>query len=78
MPPLNPPFRAEHIGSLLRLPDLLRAREAHQAKQLSTAALRGEEDKAIRSVVAMQGEVGLKVVTDGQFGAASIRTQSLK
>jgi 5-methyltetrahydropteroyltriglutamate--homocysteine methyltransferase len=67
MPRLNPPFRAEHIGSLLRPPELLRAREAHQAKQLTTAALRGEEDKAIRSVVAMQEEVGLKVVTDGEF-----------
>ena len=64
---INPPYRAEHIGSLLRSTELLRAREAHQAKQLTASQLREEEDKAIRSVVAMQEEVGLKVVTDGEF-----------
>ena len=69
MQPLSrPPFRAEHIGSLLRPPELLRAREQqHAAGQLDRGALRAIENDAIRDVVKLQEEVGLKVITDGEF-----------
>src|SRR3954453_18097434 len=67
----RPPFRADHVGSLLRPPALLDAREAHAAGRIDDAALRAAEDDAIRDVVAMQREVGLKPATDGEFGRAS-------
>jgi 5-methyltetrahydropteroyltriglutamate--homocysteine methyltransferase len=62
-----PPFRAEHIGSLLRPPQLLRARAEHAAGKLPRDALTAIENEAIRNVVALQEEVGLEVVTDGEF-----------
>jgi 5-methyltetrahydropteroyltriglutamate--homocysteine methyltransferase len=62
-----PPFRAEHIGSLLRPPELLRARKAHAAGKLDREALSAVEDDAIRNVVKLQEDVGLEVVTDGEF-----------
>jgi len=65
--PLNPPFRAEHIGSLLRPKDLLDARRRHAAGEIDAAELRAREDDAIRDVVALQEAAGLKVVTDGEF-----------
>ena len=62
----TPPFRAEHIGSFLRPPALLEARERHRRGELDAAALRAVEDEAIRGVVALQEEVGLRGVTDGE------------
>ena len=62
-----PPFRAEHIGSLLRPPELLRARKEHAAGRLDREALTAVENDAIRNVVKLQEEIGLKVVTDGEF-----------
>jgi 5-methyltetrahydropteroyltriglutamate--homocysteine methyltransferase len=67
----TPPFRADHVGSLLRPPELLRAREAHQAGRLPAEELRAAEDEAIRSVVQMQRDVGLQSATDGEFRRAS-------
>jgi 5-methyltetrahydropteroyltriglutamate--homocysteine methyltransferase len=61
------PFRAEHIGSLLRPPSLLAARQAAEAGRLSPEALRAEEDACIREAVRLQEEVGLPVVTDGEY-----------
>jgi methionine synthase II (cobalamin-independent) len=66
-PTPGPPFRAEHIGSLLRPPELLRARERHAAGELDREALRAAEDEAIRGVVKLQEDIGLEVVTDGEF-----------
>jgi 5-methyltetrahydropteroyltriglutamate--homocysteine methyltransferase len=66
-PPSGPPFRAEHIGSLIRPPALLRAREQHARGLIDRAGLRAVEDDAIRRVVALQEEIGLEVVTDGEF-----------
>jgi len=66
-PPPGPPFRAEHIGSLIRPPALLRAREQHAQGLIDRAGLRAVEDDAIRQVVALQEEIGLDVVTDGEF-----------
>lgn len=65
--PLNPPFRAEHIGSLLRPQSLLDARRRHAAGEIDAARLRALEDEAIREVIARQENVGLQVVTDGEF-----------
>ena len=62
-----PPFRAEHIGSLIRPPELLQAREQHAAGGSIATALRAIEDEAIRGVVKLQEDLGLQVVTDGEF-----------
>src|SRR5262249_7180523 len=62
-----PPFRAEHIGSLLRPPALLDAREEHAAGKPSREELRAAEDEAIRYVVKLQEDAGLKVIADGEF-----------
>jgi len=67
----SPPFRADHVGSLLRPPDLLQAREDHAAGRIDDEALHGVEDEAIRDVVRMQHDVGLRTVTDGEFRRAS-------
>jgi 5-methyltetrahydropteroyltriglutamate--homocysteine methyltransferase len=63
----GPKFRADHIGSLLRPPALLHAREAFEAGGIDTAKLRAAEDEAIRDVVRLQEDVGLAVVSDGEF-----------
>jgi 5-methyltetrahydropteroyltriglutamate--homocysteine methyltransferase len=67
----GPPFRADHVGSLLRPAELLRARAEHQAGRLSVEELRAIEDAAVRDVVRMQREVGLSGVTDGEFRRGS-------
>jgi 5-methyltetrahydropteroyltriglutamate--homocysteine methyltransferase len=67
----SPPFRADHVGSLLRPPELLRAREEHAAGRIDDAALRAAEDEAVREVVKLQREVGLRSATDGEFRRAS-------
>ena len=63
----EPPFRADHVGSLLRPPALLRAREDAAAGRITAEELRAVEDDAIRDAVRMQEEVGLRAVTDGEF-----------
>jgi 5-methyltetrahydropteroyltriglutamate--homocysteine methyltransferase len=63
----RPPFRADHVGSLLRPPELLRARDEFAAGRRTAAELRAVEDTAIREVVRMQGEVGLRTATDGEL-----------
>ena len=65
--PLQPPFRAEHIGSLVRPQELLEARRRHEAGEIDAGELRSFEDDAIRHVVSLQEELGLQVVTDGEF-----------
>ena len=62
-----PPFRAEHIGSLLRPPALLAARRAHEERRIDAAELKAIEQEAIARVVKLQENVGLQVVTDGEF-----------
>lgn len=71
MTPKQPPFRADHVGSLLRPPALHRAREQHAAGTLDDAGLRAVEDSAIREAVAMQEEIGLSAATDGEFRRTS-------
>jgi 5-methyltetrahydropteroyltriglutamate--homocysteine methyltransferase len=67
----RPPFRADHVGSLLRPPELLRARDDFSADGIDAEELRGIEDEAIREVVRKQEEVGLQSATDGEFRRAS-------
>jgi 5-methyltetrahydropteroyltriglutamate--homocysteine methyltransferase len=67
----QPPFRADHVGSLLRPPELLRAREDFAARRISADELREVEDGAIHDVVRMQEDVGLQSATDGEFRRTS-------
>ncbi len=67
----EPPFRADHVGSLLRPPALLDARERFTAGTLDADGLRAAEDAAIRDVVALQAEAGLQSATDGEFRRTS-------
>ena len=64
---LDPPFRAEHIGSFLRPAALLAARSGHGAGKISAAELRVAENEAIRDFVALQERLGFLTVTDGEF-----------
>jgi len=64
-------YRADHVGSLLRSPELLETRAAHGAGRLGAAALREVEDRAIRDVLELQRRIGLDVVTDGEFRRGS-------
>jgi 5-methyltetrahydropteroyltriglutamate--homocysteine methyltransferase len=63
----KPPFRADHVGSLLRPRRLLDARADFQAGRIDAAELRGIEDEAIRAIVREQEEIGLQSATDGEF-----------
>ena len=67
----KPPFRADHVGSLLRPRHLLTAREDFAAQRIDADELRGLEDEAIRDIVRKQEDVGLKSATDGEFRRAS-------
>jgi 5-methyltetrahydropteroyltriglutamate--homocysteine methyltransferase len=67
----DPPFRADHVGSLLRPRRLLEAREALAAGTIDAEALRAVEDDAIREAVRKQEEIGLRSATDGEFRRAS-------
>jgi 5-methyltetrahydropteroyltriglutamate--homocysteine methyltransferase len=67
----KPPFRADHVGSLLRPPHLLQAREDIAAGRLDADELRAVEDDAIREIVRKQEDIGLQSATDGEFRRAS-------
>jgi 5-methyltetrahydropteroyltriglutamate--homocysteine methyltransferase len=64
---MRPPFRADHVGSLLRPPELLQAREDFAAGRIGADELRGIEDTAIAAVVRRQQEAGLQSATDGEL-----------
>lgn len=65
--PINPPFRAEHIGSLLRPARLLALRADHAVGKISDEEVRRAEDDAITQAVALQLELGLSSITDGEY-----------
>jgi methionine synthase II (cobalamin-independent) len=67
----EPPFRADHVGSLLRPEYLLEARAQAAAGNITADQLRATEDRAINEVVAMQEGLGLQTVTDGEFRRTS-------
>jgi 5-methyltetrahydropteroyltriglutamate--homocysteine methyltransferase len=66
-----PPFRSDHVGSLLRPQIVLQARAEHAAGTIADEELRAVEDAAIAGVVRLQQELGLQTVTDGEFRRAS-------
>src|SRR5712691_13397919 len=63
----KPPFRADHVGSLLRPAAVKAAREQHAKGQISAADLKAVEDREIERVIKKQEEVGLAAITDGEF-----------
>src|SRR5205814_6783142 len=65
------PFRAEHIGSLLRPEELLEARRHFARGEINQAALTAAEDRAIEDAVRLQERIGLRLATDGEFRRAS-------
>jgi 5-methyltetrahydropteroyltriglutamate--homocysteine methyltransferase len=66
----RPPFRADHVGSLLRPPTLKDARARHERGEISDEYLRTVEDAAIEHAIARQAETGLHSATDGEFRRA--------
>jgi len=66
----RPPFRADHVGSLLRPPDLQAARAEHAAGRLPPEALRAIEDRCIERAIRMQEDIGLRAATDGEYRRA--------
>jgi len=63
----TPPFRADHVGSFLRPPYLLEAREKKARGEITAEQLREVEDKAITEIVQFQRDVGMQAITDGEF-----------
>src|SRR3982074_2227022 len=73
----KPPFRADHVGSLLRPAALKDARAKHERGEIGADALAAIEDREIAAVIGKQEAVGLKAVTDGEFRRASWQTDFL-
>jgi 5-methyltetrahydropteroyltriglutamate--homocysteine methyltransferase len=63
----KPPYRADHVGSLLRPPELVEARARYKRGQLGAATLRDIQNRAIRETVARQEAIGLQGITDGEL-----------
>jgi len=63
----KPPFRADHVGSLLRPAALKQAREQRARGEIDAAALQAVEDREIERIIKKQEEVGLQSITDGEF-----------
>jgi 5-methyltetrahydropteroyltriglutamate--homocysteine methyltransferase len=63
----KPPFRADHVGSLLRPARLKEARAKHEKGEITSDALKAVEDREIEKVVKKQESIGLRAVTDGEF-----------
>src|ERR1700719_1621631 len=70
MPRSKPPFRADHVGSLLRPPALKEARSRRERGEISADALVAVEDSEIEKVIRRQEDIGLQAVTDGEFRRA--------
>lgn len=66
----SPPFRADHVGSLLRTAPLKQARAGHGKGEISADALKAVEDREIAAIIRKQEDIGLKAVTDGEFRRA--------
>ena len=69
-PRTDPPFRADHVGSLLRPPELKEARAKRASGAITAEELRAVEDRSIKDAIAKQEAVGLESVTDGEFRRA--------
>jgi 5-methyltetrahydropteroyltriglutamate--homocysteine methyltransferase len=68
------PYRADHVGSLLRPPDLLQARSDHAEGKIAEERLREVEEASILAALALQRQVGIDVLTDGEYRRASWST----
>ncbi|HXP31962.1 MAG TPA: 5-methyltetrahydropteroyltriglutamate--homocysteine S-methyltransferase [Stellaceae bacterium] len=73
----RPPFRADHVGSLLRPPEVHVARTRREKGEISAAELREIEDRAIRDAAALEESVGLQSITDGEMRRAFWHTDFL-
>jgi 5-methyltetrahydropteroyltriglutamate--homocysteine methyltransferase len=67
----RPPFRADHVGSLLRPPALRQAFRRHATSEIDDAEFAGIQDQCVRDAVRMQEEIGFEVTTDGEFRRGS-------
>src|SRR5262245_41351942 len=67
----SPPFRADHVGSLIRPDALIAARQAAERHELPAAELQRLREEAIRAVVRLQEDIGFKLATDGEFNRGS-------
>ncbi|MBV8509359.1 MAG: 5-methyltetrahydropteroyltriglutamate--homocysteine S-methyltransferase, partial [Xanthobacteraceae bacterium] len=63
----KPPFRADHVGSLLRPQALREAREKYAKNEITPSQLKAVEDREIERVIKKQEDVGLESITDGEF-----------
>src|SRR6185437_2824529 len=66
----TPPFRADHVGSLLRTAALKEARAKREKGEISATALKAVEDREIETIIRKQESIGLQAVTDGEFRRA--------
>ena len=73
----TPPFRADHVGSLLRSPALHQAREQRERGEIDAGTLRAVEDREIVALIRKQEAAGLKSITDGEYRRASWQTDFL-
>jgi 5-methyltetrahydropteroyltriglutamate--homocysteine methyltransferase len=64
---MKPPFRADHVGSLLRPQELHEARAKNRRGEIDDAALKAVQDRCIKEVIALQESIGLPSITDGEF-----------
>src|SRR5712691_1911320 len=67
----SPPFRADHVGSMLRPQELKDAFRDFHGGRMAEAAFREVQDRCIRQAVALQEDVGLQSITDGEFRRGS-------
>src|SRR5205823_7543997 len=74
----KPPFRADHVGSLLRSAALKEARAKRERRELSAEALHAVEDREIEALIKKQEAAGLKSITDGEYRRASWQTDFLQ
>jgi 5-methyltetrahydropteroyltriglutamate--homocysteine methyltransferase len=75
---MTPPFRADHVGSLLRPQEVLDARAKRQKGEIGAAELKAAEDAAIRNAVKLQEDVGLRGITDGEYRRTYFHIDFLK
>src|SRR6476619_6779801 len=66
----KPPFRADHVGSLLRSPALKDARAKHEKNEITAELLKASEDREIEAIIKKQEAVGLQSITDGEYRRA--------
>ena len=74
----GPPFRADHVGSLLRVPELREAHEKALHGRFDAQALRELQDRCIREVIRYQESVGLHAITDGEYRRSSFHADFIE